>query len=562
MPGPAYSSNQQEQIENFVCSQGWNDGGDLSWIFYSNRNMGIPADQLPDNLANINEARGLLWDNSRRARNAFTKIFHSGGISTGDIIILYLGNTVRYIGEIPISFLYYFDPNLGFGNCIFPIKYYDITAVFGQINEVIGAGKGIPGIQNYGGGDQNAKNYIIDEWKNYKSQHNIVCVFPQTQQIKYDQRSAGLTNKITESKDAILKFLAEEKIKPMRDLLLANKQLILTGAPGTGKTYTAKQLVHREILGRVLNTQPLFDEEKELKVRSEFIQFHQNYDYTDFVEGLKPTTIGAESDSKNIGFELRNGIFKEFCRRAGLPERIKAEGQDINDDATIHKFLANDKDGENFWKNWRDDNELDSLDNITDLPKFYFIIDEINRSDLSRVFGELFYSLEPDYRGIKGKVKTQYSSLNNDKTFFINSGDDHFFIPSNVYIIGTMNDIDRSVESFDFALRRRFAWYEIKADDTCFDQVMDGILDDQLKTLARNRYKNLNSEIANTHGLDESYQIGPAYFRKLVHYTSDPAPFDKLWKNHLLLLIKEYLRGMTDSNKKTDDLKKAYDKSN
>ncbi|WP_305155979.1 AAA family ATPase [uncultured Duncaniella sp.] len=93
---------------------------------------------------------------------------------------------------------------------------------------------------------------------------------------------------------------------------------------------------------------------------------------------------------------------------------------------------------------------------------FVFIIDEINRGEISKIFGELFFSIDPGYRGKKGKVKTQYQNLITDKSdpFY-----DGFFVPDNVYLIGTMNDIDRSVESIDFAMRRRFAWQEIIAAD-------------------------------------------------------------------------------------------------
>ena len=92
---------------------------------------------------------------------------------------------------------------------------------------------------------------------------------------------------------------------------------------------------------------------------------------------------------------------------------------------------------------------------------YFFIIDEINRGELSKIFGELFYAIDPGYRGEKGKVKTQYQNLINKDNVFA----DGFFVPENVYILATMNDIDRSVESMDFALRRRFAWKEIKPED-------------------------------------------------------------------------------------------------
>ncbi len=130
-----------------------------------------------------------------------------------------------------------------------------------------------------------------------------------------------------------------------------------------------------------------------------------------------------------------------------------------------------------------------------------FVIDEINRADLSRVFGELFFALESGYRG--KPVENQYASLreaNEEK---------QFSVPENVFIIGTMNDIDRSVESIDFALRRRFAWYEVRANEDRFDMVIQSDLDGNIKADARKRYTSLNKKIDETEGLGHHYQIGP-----------------------------------------------------
>ena len=177
-------------------------------------------------------------------------------------------------------------------------------------------------------------------------------------------------------------------------LLKNNLQLILTGAPGTGKTFMARQLAAKMIGCEVEEL-----DSKQNKQRFSFVQFHPGYDYSDFVIGLKPELNEA---SKQIFFDWKGGIFKTFCDAAK-------------------------KDSEN---------------------KYVMVIDEINRADLSRVFGELFFCLED-----RGKEVTL---PNGEK----------FTIPENIYIIGTMNDIDRSVESMDFALRRRFAWHEVKAEET------------------------------------------------------------------------------------------------
>lgn len=199
-----------------------------------------------------------------------------------------------------------------------------------------------------------------------------------------------------------------EKVKNMEleyvEFLKKNYNMIFTGAPGTGKTYLAKEIA-ASIIGVTV---------KELKGNEQFgfVQFHPSYDYTDFVEGLRP------SDKEGQEFELREGIFKQFCANAQKYEK--------------------------------DDNK-----------KFVFVIDEINRGEISKIFGELFFSVDPGYRGDAGMVKTQYQNMVKVGPF-----KDGFYVPKNVYIIGTMNDIDRSVESLDFAFRRRFPSIEITYDKT------------------------------------------------------------------------------------------------
>lgn len=263
--------------------------------------------------------------------------------------------------------------------------------------------------------------------------------------------------------------------------------IIFTGAPGTGKTYLAKKTASK------------ITKDKEENIG--FVQFHPSYDYTDFVEGLRPVNTAS-----GIGFELKNGIFKEFC--------IKA--------------LAKPDE------------------------KFVFIIDEINRAEISKVFGELFFSIDPDYKGEKGKVITQFANIQNKETIFDSNMPGYFYVPENVSIIGTMNDIDRSVESFDFAMRRRFAWMEIKAEDR-----IAMWKEKSWKTDAERKMTNLNDAINKIEGLGSAFHIGPAYFLKLDNYGGD---FEKLWNYHLKNLLYEYLRGRSDANTLLEKLKNEYNK--
>lgn len=389
------------------------------------------------------------------------------------------------------------------------------------------------------------------------------------------------------------------KITELTELLDANKNLILHGAPGTGKTYLAKEIA------------------KEMGCSDNeigFVQFHPSYDYTDFVEGIRP--------NNNNGFERKDGIFKAFCKKAlqnildstksaseiqkelswndkvilfldnaieqKTPYPLKNGGNviiesyhdDIVDislpdniahkDDKIHiskllKILNAEQEFEKAIEIEKFINEYHSAEysyllaiykaiksynfdpadlntfNVSkvDEKNFVFIIDEINRGEISKILGELFFSIDPGYRGEEGLVNTQYQNLVLNTDIFSKG----FFIPKNVYIIGTMNDIDRSVESMDFAMRRRFIFEEVTAEDSAENM--------NLSPDVQERMKRINNQIEQTEGLNDSYKIGGAYFLNATD-------FDKLWRIKLSPLIKEYLRGIDDDNSKFDKLKDAY----
>ena len=363
--------------------------------------------------------------------------------------------------------------------------------------------------------------------------------------------------------DCLIKqFNKEYKIKktPQYDLLLANKQLIMNGAPGTGKTYLARNTIADILFDTLCETENKKEEIK--KVRMDMVQFHPSYDYTDFIDGIRPDLSGNE-----LKYSLKNGSFKSFCRRAGVIERILAAGVEVDTidkfSEVVDEFLVGEDDSiKDFWKaeikEYELEEELEKIfesKDITEfdlskLPSFLFIIDEINRAEISKVLGEIMYCLDPDYRGIKGAISTQYSALATDETFFINKDNDKFFIPSNVYIIGTMNDIDRSVEVFDFALRRRFAWYEVKPD-----KVMDDVLKSMgIETLLEQNYENyktkidkLNYAIVDKLKLGRHYHLGPSYFAKISLYYDESKDYGeavkKVWDNHISQIINEYVNG-------------------
>ena len=321
------------------------------------------------------------------------------------------------------------------------------------------------------------------------------------------------------------------------------KQIVKYGAPGTGKTYQARQ--QTSLLFDIWKEEFAPESDYTHNGQIELIQFHPSFTYEDFIEGLRPILDTRGSAQ----LTLQNGIFKEFCRKAGKWEiDIHKLGLDVDwDSLTIGKLTPyKEKLTGVHWSHIFKVNDSSKL--VTDaVPPFFFIIDEINRAELSRVFGELMFCLE--YRGVKGRVKTQYANLNNEKTGML--GDDKgytFFIPSNIYLIGTMNTIDRSVESFDFALRRRFRWEEVTPDTGLLRYHLSEYQKAWIK-LAEN-LESLNEQIAQEPLLGHDYQIGHAYLMNMKYPTSLTVAEvrGRIWDDCIRPLLQEYLRGTGKEN--------------
>ena len=426
-----------------------------------------------------------------------------------------------------------------------------------------------------------------------------------------------------EEADTVVKEELVQQFKgyrnPYSSMLIESKNIIFHGAPGTGKSYLAKEIAADIISNGYFDDYTMLSDEQKKQV--EFVQFHPSYDYTDFVEGLRPKV----NDDGNMGFELQDGIFKSFVDRARRNYENSLKSQEtienetsvqdamadffsgiemgvdtfktingneftvtnvdnkhidisIPANATVNKLTLNI---DELRKMLESDIDFKRIKDITSffgkefatqgysydfalykaikarkskasksaakpkvLKKYIFIIDEINRGEISKIFGELFFSIDPGYRGKAGEVSTQYANMHADP-------DEKFYIPENVYIIGTMNDIDRSVDSFDFAMRRRFRFVELKADEQL--EMLSSLDDQALEDEAIRRMESLNAEIAKTEDLNENYQIGASYFLKLK--TLD---FDQLWTDYLQPLLSEYIRGMYNEDAIMKNFEKAY----
>lgn len=225
-------------------------------------------------------------------------------------------------------------------------------------------------------------------------------------------------------------YMTEKRYENLVAVLRNKKNIILQGATGVGKTFAARRLAW-SMMGEKDDS------------RIEFVQFHQNYSYEDFMMGYKPV---------EDGFELKYGIFYRFCQKA-----------------------ANQPDKE-----------------------FFFIIDEINRGNMSKIFGELLMLIEKDYRGTKATLA--YNGLS-------------FSVPRNLYIIGMMNTADRSLAMIDYALRRRFSFFEVEPgfDSEGFIHYQNGLNNETLNELI-SKVKDLNHEIALDKSLGKGFCIGHSYF--------------------------------------------------
>ena len=235
-------------------------------------------------------------------------------------------------------------------------------------------------------------------------------------------------------------YMSASDLQKLKALIKKKQNIILQGAPGVGKTFTAERLAYT-LMGEID------------KQRVEMVQFHQNYSYEDFILGYKPNADG--------GFELKHGVFYKFCKKA---------------------LNTPDKD-------------------------FFFIIDEINRGNLSKIFGELLMLIENTYRG--KEIKLAYT-------------DELFTVPKNLYIIGMMNTADRSLAMIDYALRRRFSFFEMYPGFATegFKSYQLSLGNEKLDKLIQG-IQTLNEAISSDDSLGNGFCIGHSYFCNQTEFSME-----------------------------------------
>ena len=444
-----YSPGENAKIWNECCKNdymaiGWKELGNLR--NYDNKNeLKLKVQEIYNRKGSAKNIKSELWNFCKEIKN-------------GDIVYAKQG-THKILGRGIVESDYKFDNSQERFANIRKVKWerfdkpIDIPNELGKF-----APKALTDITKY----EDTITYLENE---FQSQNSLT-----ENNISSENKNDNYTKK---------EFLAEVYISEndydiLVNLLKTKKNIILQGAPGTGKTFAAKRLAY-SIIGSK-------DDE-----RVKLIQFHQSYSYEDFIMGYRPT---------ENGFKLETGVFYDFCNKA------------------------------------KDDPNND----------YFFIIDEINRGNLSRIFGELFMLIESDKRGQEYKVNLLY-----DKN-------KEFYVPNNLYIIGLMNTADRSLAFLDYALRRRFAFFDMMPgfDNENFKKDLEKLKNDKFKNLI-DCIKNLNEEIKNDESLGVGFQIGHSFFCNLKNDDKLDESLKRIVMYEILPLLREYWFDEADKIKKWSD---------
>lgn len=339
--------------------------------------------------------------------------------------------------------------------------------------------------------------YVDDNYKKYDNYKGAHGETPDAKNAGKKTRSNENTNvdntkneeSVDEKPEVSRKTeTCDELVDKLVDSLKKSKNLVLVGAPGMGKHHLALEIANS------------------MKAEKMLVQFHPSYEYADFIEGIRPV--------QNAGFERKDGVFKQFCKRAI--------------------------------------NEMKSSDSSADekCKPYILIIEDMNRGDASKIFGEL-HVIDPKNRGKKEVlVQTKYQNLVSDEGDAFYKG---FYVPENVYIIATMNEIDAPAAKMDFAVRNLFAWKDIVPDDV--SKALDELGANAEE--AKKRMTNLNKRIADSEDLGPAYVVGPSYFLNLTD-----GDFEQLWNDVIKPLLDKSLKGFRQSDAILEELKNAYNDYN
>lgn len=465
--------------------------------------------------------------------------------------------------------------------------------------------------------------YVDDNYKKYEKNNEANVENLDAKNAGEETRSNENTNddntKNVESVDAEtevsrLTETCDELVDKLVDSLKKSKNLVLVGAPGMGKHHLALEIANS------------------MKAEVMLVQFHPSYEYADFIEGIRPV--------QNVGFERKDGVFKQFCKcainemkssdssatvtvpathagiktlgnyyddllcdiRKGKVTAIQTKQKEMNvmggtsQGNIVLGTVGSDKtytvsknDIERLAdtfpdpKSWEDKNidkaitealggrhsssiygvihklyEMRDNDihhdegtfvETTKCKPYILIIEDMNRGDASKIFGEL-HVIDPNNRGEKKVlVQTKYQNLVSVGDVFYKG----FYVPENVYIIATMNEIDIPAVKMDFAVRNLFAWKDIVPDDVSKEL---GELGENAEE-AEKRMTNLNKRIADTEDLGPAYVVGPSYFLNLTD-----GDFEQLWNDVIKPLLDKYLKGFRQSDAILEELKNAYNDYN
>ena len=408
-----------------IMALGWPMIGDLS-CFKSMKEIEVELQEKYDPDASFRHAKRMLWD-----------FFQS--MKPGDIVFARKGRS-----EI-----------IGKGIVVSDYEYDDNEEAYPNVRKVKWTHKG-----SWTAPITSAMITLVDLTDKTETIKKISALFEIENDTLDDEEDIATYPIYSRENFLTDVYMDENTYRNLVGLLQAKKNIILTGAPGVGKTFIAKRLAY-SMMGM-----------KDIE-RVMMVQFHQSYSYEDFIMGIRPS---------DTGFSVKEGVFYSFCKKAA------------------------------------DDSDND----------YFFIIDEINRGNISKIFGELFMLIENDKRGDRNKIQPLYA-------------DELFFIPANVYIIGMMNTADRSLAMLDYALRRRFGFfalspafsserfklYQKSLNSTKFDHLISCVED-------------LNRSIKDDESLGEGFCIGHSYFCNIDPEELTDQKLTMLVEYEIIPLLKEY----------------------